>query len=161
MAADYYLLDLLAEPEFTYKEARTAREHLIICPLARDVMGRFLVTIESFLARPVANGCYEFGFAIVVYDILTKTVREKIFTSEKARPFVPQDRRNDVVEVVCESAKGLMGRVRPNCVIRVLAEPGKNSLRTHERITGAITSCGYDVQEHPNLAYSFLHRRLR
>jgi len=146
---DIYVIGMLDGPPYKirYSERHGIREKLWIasCPIARDLHGNYVVTIDSLLYQQV-GWMPEFKFGIVKHAIGADTPPERFYSSDAARPYVPDDDRARLIDVVVASLEGLLGRARPLEVLRQIKEPHKSSRRVHDRITEVFSLYGYAVE---------------
>jgi hypothetical protein len=67
-----------------------------------------------------------------------------MYRSRDARPYIPEGRRPQVIELACDSLEALLRSFgAPRRIVRVLKEPHKASLRLHDDITNLLARWGY------------------
>jgi hypothetical protein len=137
------------------------KKWVAICPISYDFFGDYVITVNSMLHQS-SRWLPEFKFGLAKNYIGNNRPPEMLMTSVAARPYIPEGRRSDVVDVVVQSLEELIGRVRPPEVLRQLKEPEKPSLRVHHRISDTFACYGYTVEYRwpEKRTYQWVHVRL-
>lgn len=146
---DAYVIGMLGNSPYNIRYV-THQNHpnklwIASCPIGRDVLGEYVVTVDSVLHQR-AGWPAEFKFGITKNPLKAGAQPIRFFSSNAARPYVPEDERGKVIDVVVESLDGIIGRARPDEVFRQLKEPEKTSRRVHERISEAFALYGYTIE---------------
>lgn len=136
--------DCLGARPFRIKTQQITYEKWVAaCLIAESMFGDFFVTAETALVRN--GGMWELTFMIVKHSRAVGVPPVGMYRSSDARPYIPENRRPQVIELACDCLERLLSDFgSPRKIVRVLKEPQKRSLRLHDEITGVLSRWGYD-----------------
>lgn len=126
-------------------------ESAITLPFAKELLGARVVYLTCGLT-PFLEGeteYYDFHFGIDIID--EDGTRESFSTQDReiAKAFIPQDIRAQIMALVCEAFRELVGDLQPERVYYV--SKGKDlpekALAKYQKVTEAAEAIGYSVHE--------------
>jgi hypothetical protein len=123
---------------------------MISVPIAKDDQGR-IVFVETLLSPAVVEGFehHEIVFQITVisvddsFESLTTQMREV------AKAYIPDNCRNHVMQIVCDSCAKLIESMSPALIYAVTKEgdlPPK-AMERYDTLNNTVQECGYTLYE--------------
>lgn len=119
----------------------------VAVPISQD--GQRVVSVICELAGTEIDGLvmWEFSFAIDCISLDDGTEPFRTQDRQIAAPYIPDNVRPHIMDMVCECIKLLIEHVKPDYIYRVTKEsaPGEKALLKHHMLTKTLENAGYSV----------------
>jgi hypothetical protein len=142
---------LITEPPATLTIRQDGADSIIVVPLARCDDTQRLVTVQTKLLWAENGGAVFFECVFEIVVISLDDTRETFATQEReaAKPFIPDEIRPLVMDIVLRCYQRLLTHVKPGLIYRVTKEsrPSEKALAKHVRLTNWLEYLGYRVLE--------------
>lgn len=117
--------------------------------MARSADGNRLVSMvcELIETNICEVPCWEFSFTVDVVWLDGGGDDFRTQNRQMAAPYIPDDLRPKVMDVVCEALKCLVSHANCGMVYRVTKDvaPGEKALKKHDLLTEVLENTGYSV----------------
>lgn len=123
----------------------------VIAPIAKDTTYDQIVTVDSHMKVSVHEGenFWDFLFEISITQMEDDSEPVSTMDRELAKKWIPDEIRSIVMDIVCDSCRALVWRVKPDRIYRVtkVPDPPDAALKKHRALTEVLQELGYDVTE--------------